>query len=147
METSALSGLGLASILSYMPPPAGFDEESAVAEGLAALTLLDRRPWGAIIERRLRNPDSTIWIHIPKDGVVASALNLVGRFWLAWISGGCLLVGIALLSIPSSNVAFKAVGWPLVVLGVVAFGLGVFRGIQASQARRSWRRSRPSGTP
>ena len=128
-----------------MALPAGFDENTAVAEGLAALTPLDRRLWGAIIERRLRNPESTTWLHIPKDGVVASTLNLAGRFWVAWISGGCGLVGIVLLSIPSSNLGLRVPGWLLVALGIFAMAMGVLRGIQGSRARRTWRSGHQSG--
>ena len=49
---------------------------------------LSARPvvWSKFIERRLRDSESTIWIHVPKDGVVASTLDLVGRLWFVLVA-------------------------------------------------------------
>ena len=55
-----------------------------IAQGLASLSRLDQAFWKKTIERRLRNPKSLLWIHVPKDGVQASTLDVVGRLWLLW---------------------------------------------------------------
>src|SRR5579884_399120 len=126
-----------------MTSPDNSDEE-LIARGLACLSRIDRFMWGGTVERRLRDPESNIRLYLPKDGVEASTLSVVSRFWMAWISGGSLLIGIALLSIPSSHVLFRAIGWPLVGLGVMAFGVGLLRITQAIRARRAWKRSSES---
>jgi hypothetical protein len=90
------------------------------------------------MERVLRSPTSTLWIHVPKDGITASTLGLVGRLWFlyAWT----LITGIFLLALDLKIAAVTGLAWLLIGLGIVAYGIGVSRAIKASKARRAWRR-------
>lgn len=85
----------------------------------------------------LRNPNSTLWIHVPKDGIAASALGLVARLWFLYV--WVLILGIFLLVLDLKLAAVTGIGWFLIALGVVTYCIGVTRAIKASKARRAWR--------
>jgi hypothetical protein len=89
------------------------------------------------MERVLRNPNSLLWIHVPKDGIAASTLDVVGRLWFRY--AGVIIVGIVLLSLDLKIAAVTGLAWFLIGLGIVTYGIGVSRAIKASKARRAWR--------
>lgn len=114
-------------------------DEALVAEALRCLSRLDRRLWWAIIARRLRNPDSTLWIHVPKDGVVATTLGVASRLWLlpCW----AVFPGLVLVDLNTHIAVVTALGYLLIAFALVAFGIGFVDLVRASRARRAWKRA------
>jgi hypothetical protein len=112
--------------------------EELIAQGLSTLTRLDRPLWAKRMERVLRNPKSTLWIHVPKDGITASTLGLLSRLWLfvAW----SFLIGLVLVDLDARIPLVTGLGWFLIALGTIGFLIAVSRVIKASTARRAWRR-------
>jgi len=113
------------------------ESSELVATGLSSLSALDAVLWRKTIARRLRNPDSLLRSHVPRDGVVAATLDLVGRLWflLAWI----IVPGIVLVDL-SVNAAVTDLGWICIIVGVGCFAVGTVATTRAVRARRAWRR-------
>jgi hypothetical protein len=129
----------LLAVLRTLPPLREAITEEKVAEGLACLSRLDRAVWGPRVERRLRNQDSTIWTHVPKDGVAASTLDFVSRCW--YLPLNAFLVGLVLVSVRTGEGVVTGVGWVLIVAGLSAGGIGISCAFRASRERRAFRRS------
>lgn len=131
--------LVLLAVLRLPPPERGPATDSEVAQGLASLTRLDQVVWGGKVERRLRNQDSTIRIHVPKDGIAASTLDLVGRLWGLPVSA--FLVGLVLFDLQTGKGVVTGLGWILIAIGILSFGISVSHVFKASKERRAFRRS------
>jgi hypothetical protein len=113
--------------------------EELITEGLRSLSPLDRSVWATYVERRLRNPKSTIWLHVPKDGVTASTLDLVARLWMLFIWAA--MIGLVLLDLGTGLLVVSLLGWLLIAAGLATFLIACSRVVKASQARRAWRKA------
>ena len=114
--------------------------DEKVAAGMACLSRLDRAVWGGRVERYLKNQDSTIWSHAPKDGVAASTLDFVSRCW--YLPLNAFLVGLVLVSVRTGQGVVSGFGWLLIVVGLSSGGIGIASAVRASRERRAFRRSR-----
>ena len=135
---TAFSFLLVAVLRTPSPLREAFTEEK-VAEGLACLSRLDRAVWGSRVEWCLRNQDSTIWTHAPKDGVAASTLDFVSRCW--YLPLNAFLVGLVLVSVWAGEGVVTGFGWVLIVVGLSSGGVGISCAVRASRERRAFRRS------
>jgi hypothetical protein len=122
------------------PVPA-FPTEALIAQGLACLPRIDAAMWGRTMERRLRNPEEHLWLHVPKDGVEASTLDVVARIWFAWVMPP-FIPGILLVYLPTDGPILTGLGFALLGIACTAYFIGVDRLFRGSRARRAWRRCR-----
>jgi hypothetical protein len=137
--------LVLATVLRSPTPQRAELTDTAIAEGLACLSRLDRVFWGRRVERVLRNQQSTVWIHVPKDGMAASTLDFVGRLWL--LPCNAFVVGIVLVDIHKGQGAVTGFGWFLIGSALISFIIGVTRIVKASRSRRAFRHASRSREP
>ena len=108
-----------------------------VAQGLSSLTPLDRALWGRMVEGILRDENSTLWIHVSKDGIVASTVGLVGRLWL--LPCNAFIVGLVLVDLQTGQGVVIGLGWFLIAMAGISFLIAVTRISKAGRARRAFR--------
>lgn len=131
--------------LRRLPPPEReTPDKDAIDQGLAALTPLDRLLWGKRMERFLRNPEDSIWIHVPKDGIVASTLDRVNRLWL--LPFWAFFPGLVLVDLHTGIGVVTGIGWFLIGLGVASFFVGVSGLVREHRSRRAFRRAAGTST-
>lgn len=129
----------LLAVLRMPPPAREAVTEEKVAEGLGCLSRLDRAVWGGKVERRLRNQNSTIWTHAPKDGVAASTLDFVSRCW--YLPLNVFLVGLVVVSVRTGEGVVTGLGWLLIVAGLSSGGIGISCAFRASRERRAFKQA------
>lgn len=91
------------------------------------------------MERRFRNPKSRLLELVPKDGVRASTLEIVGGLWVGWVPI-LFIPGILLVDLPLKTPVLKALGFILIGMAGTAWLIGMRRLHGASRARKAWRR-------
>src|SRR3954465_6360819 len=96
----------------------GVDESEVLRVGIDSLTRVDAWLCRGAVERRLSNPRSLLRGHVPRDGVVASTLDFVGRRYLLW--AWLMVPGIVLVDLHSALVV-TVVGWIMISVGAAFF--------------------------
>jgi len=122
--------------VSDLPP----DQRTQFEEGCRVMLPVERARLERVLARHLRRGTSKYAKSIPREGIESVTLSLSGALWVvrAWLT---LVVGLAIV-LPTHGVTpIRLVGFVVIAVGVVLFGLGAVRLASAVKSRNRFRRN------